>query len=287
MATIYKQRGIWYLDLCLNYKRTRRSLHTSCKKEALKLLKHYKSVPELNVTDTKISFSQLVDLYLSAEHNWTEQSRDMTERALKRYLEIGLPININSQAIFKNRVNMCINWGKRNGFITEQLPYPGKETKSKPRTRVFSKNELQIILNDFIPLRFRLFVQFAYYTGARQGEIKNMDPLQIYEDRVEVDGKSGIRLIKLNKQAQCVLHTAGKLWNYRRDYISSVFKRNTRMNGIHNARFHDLRRTFGYNLISRGMPIYQVSKLLGHSSVTTTERYYAPLLAIDIEDFVL
>ena len=56
---------------------------------------------------------------------------------------------------------------------------------------------------------------------------------------------------------------------------------------IPDARFHDLRRTFGYNLIKQGMPIYQVSKLLGHASVTTTEKHYAPLLATDVEEFEL
>ena len=57
--------------------------------------------------------------------------------------------------------------------------------------------------------------------------------------------------------------------------------------GIRNARFHDLRRTFGYNLISKGIPIYQVSKLLGHKSVTTTEKHYAPLMVKDIPEFEL
>ena len=53
------------------------------------------------------------------------------------------------------------------------------------------------------------------------------------------------------------------------------------------ARMHDLRRTFGYNLIKQGRPIYEVSKLLGHSSVVTTEKHYAPLMATEIEEFVL
>ena len=57
--------------------------------------------------------------------------------------------------------------------------------------------------------------------------------------------------------------------------------------GIKNARFHDLRRTFGLNLIKQGMSIYKVSKLLGHKSVRTTEQHYAPLLAVEIEDFSL
>ena len=50
---------------------------------------------------------------------------------------------------------------------------------------------------------------------------------------------------------------------------------------------NDLRRTFGLNLIKQGMSIYKVSKLLGHKSVRTTEQHYAPLLTVEIEDFVL
>ena len=52
-------------------------------------------------------------------------------------------------------------------------------------------------------------------------------------------------------------------------------------------RFHDLRRTFGLNLIKQNMSIYKVSKLLGHVSVKTTEQQYAALLSVDVEDFIL
>ena len=56
---------------------------------------------------------------------------------------------------------------------------------------------------------------------------------------------------------------------------------------IQDARLHKLRCTFGYNLIKQGMPIYHVSKLLGHVSVTTTAKHYAPILSNDVEEFVL
>ena len=39
--------------------------------------------------------------------------------------------------------------------------------------------------------------------------------------------------------------------------------------GIPDAHFHDLRRTFGYNLVKQEI---QVSKLLSHASVATTEK---------------
>ena len=94
-------------------------------------------------------------------------------------------------------------------------------------------------------------------------------------------------MVKLNKQAKEVLKEEESLWNYSKDFVSHKFKKECRKLGIKDARFHDLRRTFGYNLIKQGMSIYKVSKLLGHKSVRTTELHYAPLLTTDIEEFVL
>ena len=73
-------------------------------------------------------------------------------------------------------------------------------------------------------------------------------------------GKSGKRQIKITSQAQSVVEEVGELWNYSKNYICLKFKQNMERFEIPDARFHDLRRTFGYNLIKQGMPIYQVSK---------------------------
>ena len=37
---------------------------------------------------------------------------------------------------------------------------------------------------------------------------------------------------------------------------------------------HSLRRTYGQNLLNRGVPIETVSLALGHSSTLTTEKHY-------------
>ena len=92
--------------------------------------------------------------------------------------------------------------------------------------------------------------------------------------------------MKLNKQAQAILADV-ELWDYTVNYVQLTWSRNRKRLGFIDARFHDLRITFGYNLIKQGRPIYEVSKLLGHSSVTTTEKHYAPLMATDIEDFII
>jgi integrase len=48
--------------------------------------------------------------------------------------------------------------------------------------------------------------------------------------------------------------------------------------GVHNECYmvsHRLRATFAVDLLQKGVPLEHVSKLLGHKSVTTTERHYA------------
>ena len=79
-------------------------------------------------------------------------------------------------------------------------------------------------------------------------------------------------------------HTVNIEWRCEKQNISIIACSENIRFGVPDIRDHDSRRTFSYNLIRQGRPIYEVGKLLGHSSVTTTER---PLLATEIDDFVL
>ena len=78
------------------------------------------------------------------------------------------------------------------------------------------------------------------------------------------------------------------LWNYKIAYPSQRFKKEARRLGIKDARFHDIRTTFAYNLIvKQKIPIFEVSQLLGHSNVLTTQNHYAPFLIQDAQEFQL
>jgi integrase len=197
-----------------------------------------------------------------------------------------LPSNPTSRAIFVRTVNACWNWGLKQGLVKKAYKLEG-DTKGESRHRVLNDAELKKLFDEIRDNHFNQFVRFAYYSGARSGEIRRISRENVFPRHIVAYGKSGKRLIKLNNQAKSILDGLDELWNYRKDFVSHKFKKEARRLGIPDIRFHDLRRTFGYNLIRQGRPIYEVSKLLGHSSVTTTERHYAPLLTTDIDDFIL
>ena len=62
--------------------------------------------------------------------------------------------------------------------------------------------------------------------------------------------------------------------NWAKYYIAPCFKAAKIPNGGH-MMSHRLRDTFAVDLLEKGVPLEEVSKLLGHQSIRTTERHYA------------
>ena len=288
MASLYKKNNVYYLSVKFNGKRKAKSLHTakfSAAKQLQPLVEFelLKELHGLNKKQKQITFKDLIPLYLKADHDWSEKTREHCHYVLNSYANRRqLPENKASADTFKRRLNAVINWGLKNGYVCIDLQ---KFALSSPpaRIRVFTPEEIAIIIHDFEPIHFRRFCEFAYNTGGRSGEIRNVKAGNLKDGNLLVKGKTGHRTIVLNQRARQLLES----FNYTKEYVSHRFKKECRKHEIKDARFHDLRRTFGYRLILNGMPIYHVSKLLGHSSVTTTERHYAPLMATEIEEFVL
>ena len=295
MASVYrKSTGVYYLAVTFQNSRITRSLGTRCYETAKKVTPQIEKqiLSELinGASEKKpqtISFNNLVERYLQYQgHDWAKSTKERNKGLLNKYLVNGLPANKTTKAMTIRVINACNNWGFKHGLINQPIKIEGG-SKWELRNRVLSDSELKTLLDEIKDNRFNLFVRFAYYTGARSGEIRSISRENIFSNHIVAYGKSGKRLIKLNHQAQEILDGLDELWDYTKDFVSHKFKKEARKLGIPDIRFHDLRRTFGYNLIRQGRPIYEVSKLLGHSSVTTTERHYAPLLATEIDDFVL
>jgi len=294
MASLYKkQSGVYYLSLCYDGNRLTKSLGT----RSYDVAKRIRLKVESNLLNEilygpverkrKLTFRELAREYLEHdEHAWAESTRTRNGQLLRGYLEKGLPSNPTTRAMMIRVVNGCNRWGFKRGLITHLNIIPGGY-EWESRHRVFNDEELNKLFENVRNEDFNQFVRFAYYTGARSGEIRILKRQQLHCDYILVNGKTGVRVIKINSQARRIIDSREQLWSYRKYFIPNKFKKECRRLEINDARFHDLRRTFGYNLIKQGKPIYEVSKLLGHSSVTTTERHYAPLLTTEIEDFEL
>ena len=59
--------------------------------------------------------------------------------------------------------------------------------------------------------------------------------------------------------------------------VSEWFSEACKQAQVMDFTFHCLRHSFAAHMLSRGVPIYKVSKILGHSGVVVTEQHYGHL----------
>lgn len=161
-----------------------------------------------------------------------------------------------------------------------------KKYKEYPRERYLYQNEALSLLYECKNSKNKelyTIVVLALNTGMRVGEILNLSRQNILEKQILLFGeqtKSGLpRRIPLNVSAKNVLieHLNTSLNNdgliFTSKDIRECFKYAKLRAGIIGLRFHDLRRTFATYLKDGNIDIHTISKILGHTSITTTERY--------------
>lgn len=79
------------------------------------------------------------------------------------------------------------------------------------------------------------------------------------------------RLRQMHPNAKYVFYNPETCTHYRS--FRKGFKLAVERSRIGDLRIHDLRHTFASILVQRGVPIYEVSTLLGHSDTRITQRY--------------
>jgi len=250
MASLYKNKGIWYVSVSFDNQRMARSLKTRNKVIAYKfkdlvsteLIKEHLGIKKKKKEHT---FTQLAEIFINGNPHWSPNTRAMYEIILRDHINgKPLPKNPTSRAIYTRHINCCWNWGLKNGLIEKANKLTG-DTIGEARNRVFTSNELNMLKKGIKCPKFNSFVRLAYYTGARSSEIRSLRRENIKNDYTIVDGKTGPRIVKFNRQAQRLINEQKELWDYSKDFVSHKFKKECRKLGIKNARFHDLRRTFG------------------------------------------
>ena len=190
MATLYKNRNIWYITVSNGNNRLTRSLRTKDKQVAKQLkpnaeLELLSQLSGATQPSKNLPFDELVRCYLKADHNWSKRTKELNEYVFRSY-QSGkpLPPNPTTRAIFVRTINTCWNWGMKQGLITKAYKLEG-DTQGESRNRVLSDSELKTLLDEIRDNRFNLFVRFAYYTGARSGEIRFISKENIFDKHIE------------------------------------------------------------------------------------------------------
>jgi integrase len=255
---------------------------------------HYFRYAEQVYTDKttqgiKSTFNQLI------KHFGDIQLHQLTKRELEEYFLIRLKQNSPfsakrdlayisgalKKAVSEGYLNFNPCEGIKSFRLPEKLPvYYSKEDYLK-LIAVIDNQDIKDI------------VQFAVNTGLRQMEIITLKWKQVnLEERNIILDNQGhltktkrVRNVPINQNTYEVLKQRKEniiseyVFTYqggiiRQDFLVHKFKKYVYKAKINpELNFHSLRHTFASWLIQKGAQIYQVSKLLGHTNLSTTEIY--------------
>jgi integrase/recombinase XerD len=206
----------------------------------------------------------------------------------------------NYYRALKSSLNKAVYWI----YLFENLIQRIRLPKIPSTNPVFiEKNELAMIIENTEKKNVKDIFITAINTGMRLFEIVNLrwTAVNLKERTVTVRNNETFttknkkeRIIPINETLLRVLDSrVPKVMNinfdeyvfskfsgvpYSVDYISKYFKKVIRRLGMNEKyHFHLLRRSFGSQLLQRGIPISNISKLLGHSSIAVTEKHYTNL----------
>ena len=237
MASIYKNGDYFYLSVSLDGKRKSRSLGTKdkCVAKELKLTVVKAIILELigiMPKCPKLSFPELAKRFLNENNHWSNTTYALNESILRLHIAgKPLPSNPTYRYVYVRHINQCWRWGLKHNLVDKAELLPGPEN-GEPSHRTYTHSELEKMFNLIQPVDFNKFVQLAYYTGARNGEIRSISRENILDGSIVVFGKTGRRFIKFNSQEQKLINSQDLLWNYKRDYVTHKFKKEVRRFGI-------------------------------------------------------
>lgn len=221
-----------------------------------------------------------------------ENIRNLTPEHIERYLD----------SILKNYTRRCANahltaiksfcrWASENYGLDNPAAKIKMLKEDPPKRRHLSREEYEKILNVCQDGEADI-IKFLANTGLRASEMQSLKPNNInYTGRtLWVSGKNRkARVVPLNLTAQSCIVKNGKpdinfLKSYtKRNALFALCKRLSIKAGVPVAGPHSYRRFFATSLMKKGVSIYKISKLLGHSEVRTTEIYLSP---DGLEDFL-
>lgn len=215
---------------------------------------------------------------------------------VKRSAEISsVSVNIEQRAL-KAMMNKAVEWS-----YLEKSPFAESKnilvTQLPPR--YFTKEEFEKLIHLVEEEWLRQAIIFSISTGIRRGELINLrwteadlgrrvimiqssPSFRVKGNKTRVVPLSSVALEVILRQKEypgCPYVFSLNRRQIDGNWMSGLFRRYVKQAGLYEKKlhWHNLRSSFASWLVSGGVSLYAVSKLLGHSSTVLTQTHYARL----------
>ena len=186
--------------------------------------------------------------------------------------------------------NLAIRWHTA-GVVSNPTATHKLKRLSNHRERFLSATETQqliVAVNASPNPMLRYIIPFLLLTGARKREVLDARWRDVDRERsfwrIPITKSGRERNVPLSAAAIALLDTVPRRrhcdWIFAnpktlKPYVSIFSSWNTARTaaGLAEVRVHDLRHSFASFLVNAGCSLYEVQKILGHSSVVMTQRY--------------
>ena len=235
----------------------------------------------------------------------------VTYRDLEMWQDLALDeLNLNSSTINTYASFARSGWNRaiKSGLVDSNpfSGFPMLPTDSDDRVKFFRPDEINKIFDALNCHRTQLWLiasRFSLHTGLRQEEITKLRPEHITPRYVTLFFRTKgrrQRQVPLSEEARDIIQPrldAGSEWLFpsplrpraglplNPQSLSNYFSQTCKKIGIR-GHFHMLRHTFAATCITNGIEIYRLKEWLGHSSVQTTEQFYAHLMPHTEDDLI-
>jgi len=210
---------------------------------------------------------------------------DVTSNWLQKFIDyLNDEVSNNSAFTYFNKVNAALNQAVKQKIILENpAKYIDRPKKEENEMVYLTEKEIQEIIDtDFFDNDVKNAFLFGCYTGLRFSDIKNLKWQNITDNGIQIrqtKTKSTV-YIPLNDNANQILKSQKSdnefVFNLS-DFNSSsnrTLRKLIKLTTIEKeVSFHSARHTFATLLITYGVNIYTVSKLLGHKDISSTLVY--------------
>lgn len=205
---------------------------------------------------------------------------------------------INSVSLHAGRKDLinlkaCLTKAVEFGYLKVNPASKIKRIKLPEKLPLFfSKEEFNKLVEVIDEKDWKDIITFAVNTGLRMMEVLTLTENQfikeqkfiVLNNQEHITKSKRIRQLPLNNKAYNILisripNQDGLLFTLNgspilQDHLVKKFKKFVIKAKINNKlHFHSLRHSFASWLVQKDVPIYNISKLLGHSDIKTTEIY--------------